>query len=341
MKLVNPLIIFFILAALILPDAQADLRHIQVNDSMPVFSLQDHQGKDFTYQHGQSQVWLFAFIDANQLQSQKALNAIADLLKQVRVKKKSLKLVAISTKAVSADTDQPLGCAIEQDFPILLDKEYELWGKLGVIVTPTFLLVDQNDRVSWIKSGSGYDFQPELKNALWELFGLTEKRQILQNTKVHALENDSDLAKMRRHLKMAKLLEKKNRITAAIEEMRKAQALVPDSLETQIELGQLLCRNGQSKEALEIAEKIDPNDHVENAAKKFIIGWAYHQLGDLDQAEELLTEATVLNPKSARVLYELGKVCRAKGKTEKALNAFHLALADIFGDTKPNTIVQD
>ena len=140
---------------------------------------------------------------------------------------------------------------------------------------------------------------------------------------------------------MAKLLEKKYRIDAAIAEMQKALVLVPDSMEAQIELGQLLCRNGQSKEALAIAEKIDPNDHVESAAKKFITGWAHHQLGDLDQAEQLLTEATVLNPKSARVLYELGKVCRAKGKTKKALDAFHLALADIFGDTKPTTTVQD
>ena len=341
MTLVKPGAVFIVLATITLSNVQASLRHIQINDPMPAFTLKDQQGSDIAYQHGQSQVWLFAFIAPDQSQTQKALEAIANLLKQVRAKGKALKLVAISTKDISTEANQSLRCSIEQKFPILLDKDYELWGKLGVIVTPTFLVVDQSDQVSWLKSGSGYDFEPELKTALWELFGLVEKKQAAQEEKVHALKNDTELAKMRRHLKMAKLLEKKNRIDAAIEEMRKAQALVPDSIETKIELGQLLCRNGQSQEALELVEKIDPNDHVENAAKKFIAGWAYHQLGDLDQAEKLLSEATVLNPKSARVLYELGKVCRAKGKMEKALDAFQLALADIFGEPKPTKSIQD
>lgn len=330
-----------ILIAATFSNANADLRNIQVNDLMRSFTLKNLEGKDFSYQQGQKQVWLFTFISADQPQTQKALNSIAAVIKQVREKEKTLKLIVISTKKVPNDFYRSLQKAIEQDFSILLDTNYQLWGKLGIIVTPSFLIVDQKDTITWIKSGYSYDFEPNLKTALWQAMGLIEKQQTQKKTEVKSLENNTHLAKMRRHLKMAKLLEKKNRIEAAIAEIRKAQALVPDSSEAQIELGQLLCRNAQSKEALEIANKIDPNDHVERAAKHFITGWAYHLLGDLDQAEEHLIEATVLNPKSARVLYELGKVYRANGKTQKALDAFQLALAEMFGEPKPSTTVQD
>jgi len=320
---------------------EARLRHIQVNDSMPDFVLKDFQGKEFTYHHAQNQVWLFAFIRPDQSQTQKAWNTISNLLKQLDQNEKNLTLVAISTNEISTEIKQSLKDSTGQAFSILYDKDYKLWGQLGVIVSPTFVLVDQNDQVTWIMSGLSFDFESELKKRLWEAFGLIKKSENSEEVIVHALKNNTNLAKMRRHLNMAKLLEKKFCVDAAISEMRKAQVLMPGSVETQIELGQLLCRNGQGKEALEIAEKIDPNNHVEQSAKKFIAGWAHHQLGHLDMAEQFLTEATVLNPKSARVLYELGKVFRAKGKTEKALDAFQLALADIFGDTQPSTTIQD
>ena len=60
-----------------------------------------------------------------------------------------------------------------------------------------------------------------------------------------------------------------------------------------------------------------------------------------DASTSFTITAGLLNPKSARVLYELGKVYRTNGKTQKALDAFQLALAEMFGEPKPATTIQD
>jgi tetratricopeptide (TPR) repeat protein len=63
-----------------------------------------------------------------------------------------------------------------------------------------------------------------------------------------------------------------------------------------------------------------------------ISGWAKRQMGELDAAEKILLEATTLDPKSARSLFELGKVYQAAQKIDKAMTAYHKALSIIFDE---------
>jgi tetratricopeptide (TPR) repeat protein len=97
-------------------------------------------------------------------------------------------------------------------------------------------------------------------------------------------------------------------------------------------IGELLCRTGQSEKALDAIEKIKTTKQIDAAQVLLISGWAKRQLGDLESAEKLLLETVAMHPKSSRAFYELGKVYRAEGQTEKAMQVFYKALALIFGE---------
>jgi len=51
----------------------------------------------------------------------------------------------------------------------------------------------------------------------------------------------------------------------------------------------------------------------------------------LDDAESLLERALELDPRSTRILYELGRVSESAGSTEKALAYYRRALDEVFG----------
>jgi Tfp pilus assembly protein PilF len=63
-----------------------------------------------------------------------------------------------------------------------------------------------------------------------------------------------------------------------------------------------------------------------------ISGWAKRQTGDLETAEKLLREATKIDPKSARALFELGKVYQSKQQVDKAMNLYREALTILFDE---------
>ena len=144
---------------------------------------------------------------------------------------------------------------------------------------------------------------------------------------VETLTPASVTARMNRHLKMGKMLANKGRLESAITELAKAQELAPASVEIMLELGQLLCRRSRSKEALELIANIKTEKNIEQAMLKLISGWAYRQMGDLTQAQKLLNESLQLNPKSARALFELGKIHHAHNEHEKAMQTYYRALA--------------
>ena len=131
---------------------------------------------------------------------------------------------------------------------------------------------------------------------------------------------------------MAKMLEKKGRFDSAIAEVRKAQALDADSVEPILELGELLCRTGKGKAALETIEKVRTIERRDKARVLLISGWAQRLGGDLASAEKQLLEATKLDPKSVRAHFELGQLFQAKGEKDKALAAYHKALTLVLGE---------
>ena len=213
---------------------------------------------------------------------------------------------------------------------ILLDSKYKLWGKFGIIATPTAVISDTNDKVLYVKAGYGYDFVPTLRAYVNQALGIAQKTAPEDAGRVKTISNNTIAARIKRHLQMSKMLEQKGRLESAIAEIQKARKLDPNSPEAALELGELFCRAGRSKAALDITESLSVTSRLDKSKLLLISGWAKRQMGELDTAEKLLIEATKLDPESSRALFELGKIYQAKQQNDKAMETYYKALTIIF-----------
>ena len=309
----------------------AALRKMKLGDTMPEFSLPDSTAKVFEYKHNRKRVLAMVFLSADQKQSKSAASDIQQILADLRAKAEPFDFFGIMTEPPKSDFFESTDS--KPAFPVLLDSQYKLWGKLGIIARPTVLIIAKDDKALWIRAGHGYDFAPALRSNLSYALGIAGKDAPKKAVKAKSLTNNSAGARIKRHLQMAKILETKGRFDSAIAEVCKAQALDPNSIEPALELGELFCRAGKGKDALETVRNVQTATRRDKARLLLISGWAKRQTGDLNTAENDLLEATKLDPKSTRGYFELGQIYQAKGDKDKALAAYHRALTLVLGDS--------
>ncbi|MHC4175190.1 MAG: tetratricopeptide repeat protein, partial [Planctomycetota bacterium] len=165
-----------------------------------------------------------------------------------------------------------------------------------------------------------------------QALGIAQQIDPNDASRVKTVTNTTVAARIKRHLQMARILQQKGRLESAIAEVRKAKDLDPNSIQVALELGELFCIAGQSKEALDVVKMVKTTKRFDRARLLLISGWAKRQAGQLDAAEKLLLETTTLNTKSSRAFFELGKIYQARRQTDKAMMSYYKALAQVFGE---------
>jgi len=328
------ILVLVLLMQIFLPAApsQAGLRKTKIGDIMPEFSLPDSNGVSFTYKHGGNKVLAIALMPTTPGQFQRIATEIEQAVADLQKKAEEIDLVGVLSGQAGKEALASGKLPATKAFRVLLDEKYELWGKLGVIAVPTVLVVGKDDKILWIKAGYDYNFVPVARVYLNQALGVAQEATAEDAAKFKTVANYTLAARAERHLQMAKMFEEKGRIDSAVAETQKAIELDPNSVETVLELGALLCRAGRSKEALDVAEKLDVTKGPVGAERLLIAGWAKRQLGNLEAAEKDLLEATRMDMRSGRGFFELGRVYQAKGEKDKALEAYYHALTLVFGE---------
>lgn len=326
-------VILVVLVCLFLPrqNIKGSTRRIGIGNKMPEFSASDTSGKVFDYKHGVGKVLMAVFLSTNQKNSAQAAADIKGIVTKLAGQAKRLNIVVAiddpnSQTFFRSDPNEPV-----VGIHVVADTEYKLWGKFGIIATPTVIISDTNDTVLWVKAGHSYDFVPVIRARLNQALGIAQEIDPNDASRVKTVTNATVTARIKRHLQMAKMLQAKGRIESAINEVRKAKELDPNSVEAALELGELFCRVGKNEAALNIVERIKATKRLDKARLLRISGWAKRQMGDLETAEKYLLEATKLDAKSARGFFELGQVYQAKGDKDKAIAAYYRALTLVFG----------
>jgi tetratricopeptide (TPR) repeat protein len=312
--------------------ANAGDRRLAVGKKVPEFSATDIAGRMFHYKPGEGKVLVAIFLSAGQKGSTRAAAEIEMILTKLDPNTEGL-VVVVAVDDANGDPCFPP----KQDWPtkdshIFLDTEYRLWGKFGIIATPTVVIGGKDGKVLWVEAGHGYNFAPVVRARLNQALGIAQEISPEDAGRVKTVANTTVAARVKRHLQMSKILLEKGRFESAIAEVRKAKGLDPNSVEATLELGELLCRVNKAEAALSAIETIETTTKNQKARTLLISGWAKRQMGELDAAEKLLLDATTLDPKSGRVFFELGKVYQARGQLEKAVRAYYNALALVFGE---------
>ena len=306
-------------------------RRLSAGETMPEFTAVDLAGQTFGYKHGGERVLMVVFLSAGHERAARAAADIQLVVSELGNDANNLDvLVAVDDPNATYFKSKDDGPA--KTFRIVSDADFKLWGKFGIIVTPTVIVAGADDKVVWAKPGHGYTFAPLLRSNLNRALGIAQESKSDPNdvVKVKAVVNDTATARIKRHLQMARILENKGRLESAIAQLQQAKELDPNSVDVVVALAELHCRTGQGKKALDAVNQVNTANRLEKARLLLISGWATRQMGELDAAEKLLLEATTLNPKFARAFFELGKIYQAREQPEKAMTSYYRALALIF-----------
>ncbi len=330
-----PMRILAVICLLVSSQCYGQLRRVAVGDKMPEFSLSDANGVEFSYKHGKKKVLAVMFVSQKQQNSARALVTAKCVVGQLHSEGVSgFELVVVTTEEPNATFVE--SCMKENEWLVrlLVDNKYQLWGKLGVIAMPTVVVCDKDDVVFWTKAGYGHDFEQGLRAYLQEALGLIGKGEASKSFEVKTLKNTGTQARLTRHLRMGKILEDKGHHKSAIRELRKGLTFDPNSGQVAVELGRLLCKTGQGQAAVELVSTVKVSNRIEQARLLELSGWARRQMGQLEDAEKDLLEATKLDPRAARAFFELGKLYRGQGKTDQAVEAYHEALRLLFDEPR-------
>jgi tetratricopeptide (TPR) repeat protein len=321
------------LSSVIYGAASASARRIQQGATMPEFSAVDTEGKPFSYKRSSSQALMLVFLSSQQKRSQKVIEDIKSVLSDIPADKLTSLQVAFIMQNVD---NREFIASIQKDSPVEMqiigDKQYKIWGKFGVIATPTVLISDAAGKVLCVKPGHTYDFAPVIKFRLFQSLDIPNGISSDDVSGVRTVANSTMPAKAKRHLQMAELLSRKNRFSPAIEQAQMAYEIDPNSAEVALMLGELLCQTGQPQEAVKLVNSLSGRSDREKARINLVMGWAKRQLGQLKEAEKFLQEGIKQDSTSPRLRFELGRIYQKRKDSERAMQTYFQALQLIYPD---------
>ena len=306
-------------------------RRIQQGATMPEFSAVDTAGKPFVYRRSSNQVLMLVFLSSQQKRSQEAIEDINSVLSCIPADK----LTSLQVVFVMQNVDnREFITSIQKDAPVVVqiigDEQYKIWGKFGVIATPTVVISDPLGKVLCVKPGHAYDFAPVVKFRLFQALDIPFDVSSDDASNVRTVANSTMSAKAKRHLQMAELLSRKGRVSSAIEQAQMAYEIDPNSSEVALMLGELLCQAGQPQEAIKLVSSLSGRSDREKARINLVMGWAKRQLDQLEEAEKFLQEGIKQDPTSPRLRFELGRIYQKRNDSERAMQTYFRALQLIY-----------
>jgi tetratricopeptide (TPR) repeat protein len=310
--------------------AGATTRQLSVSESMPEFTVQDVKGHELSNAKDGTAM-LLAFLSPGKKPSVQALADLDKIVLNLGKASDRLLYVAVSDDPNLATAPLDQG-GVSRMRHLVVDAQYKLWGKYGVIASPTVFVADPHGKIALIKAGYGYDFAPVVQAKLRAVLGLETENLAVEAGQVKTLDNNKPASKAAQHLQMAKMLEQKRKYDSALEQLGMALKLDPGSVEIALEIGRLYCRASKPDKAIETVKPLAPAGNEQLALRAFILGKSYRMMKDWAQAEKNLLDALKYNPKDSEALYELGRVYHLQDQKEKALDLYSKSLELIYGN---------
>ena len=302
-------------------------RRIPEGALVPEFSAVDTTGKPFVCRRSSGKVLILAFLSSEKKRSQEAVEDIFGALSSIPPERlTSLQVAFVMQNVDNRQFIESIRKGAPTVIHILDDDRYDIWGKLGVIATPTVLITDPQGKVLCVKPGHAYDFAPVVKSRLFQALEIPYGAGGDKAATVRTVANSTVSARAKRHLQMAQLLARKGKIGSAIEQAQMAYEIDSNSPKVALELGELLCRAGQAQKAIKLVSAVPVENNRDKARVNLALGWANRQMGKLEKAEEFLQQGIGQDPTLPRLYFELGRIYQQRKDREKAMQAYFRAL---------------
>ena len=263
------------------------------------------------------QVTVLLFLRVGHDQSQQILTAAQEALEGLP----AAQVLVVLSGAQSAE--QVAAFAGETELPIILDPNFEIVGGFIVRVWPSTIVVLTDGRELTRSTGVPRSYTTDLNAWLAFAAGQIDETVLQQRLASTDAVTDTPEQVAQRHLEVAQRLLDKDLVRQALVELDRGLEVQPNHARLQLAKARALLLLRQPETALALlARMVEPTLEARTGVLK---GGALVQLGEWDQAIEVLEAAIRLNPDPSEAYYFLGVAYQHKGRSDDAAGAFRSA----------------
>jgi pentatricopeptide repeat protein len=257
-----------------------------------------------------------------------ALQDLASLRQQMaRVKDESdWNVLLIVAQDVSAEQLHEEKVKKNISATILHDKNREIFGRYGVIVLPSFVVVDAKGMIVTTLSGYPLNFSDFIRDALLYSRGQMTRQQFETTSRDSAASiapPDEQQLKVERQAGLARQLFRRGYVEVALEKFEQVYQLDNHYLPARIGMTRCLVKLGRIVEAEVILKDMLRKDPKLSEASR-IMAWIEILRGgeELNSALRRLDMILTLNHNDAEAHYLKGRIYEAQGNIEQAMTEY-------------------
>jgi tetratricopeptide (TPR) repeat protein len=277
----------------------------------------DLAGKELSVPHAsQATVLLFLRIDQEQ-----TTDTVAGIKKALEKLPAVQVLVVLSGKL---PTDRVTAFAKKNTWPVILDPEYKIVGRLQIRVWPTNIVILPSGEEVKRFTGMPQSYLRSLDAYLAFAAGRIDRAALDKSLASSDVVGDSNQQMAARHLQVARRMMEKRMLDQAWRELGEALKLQPNDPELQLTKAEILLLLNKPSEAVAVLNGLDAKS-TESSRFGLLKGSALVAMGKFDQAIEVLKAAVKLNPNPGEAYYYLGVAYQNKKLWPQAAAAFRAA----------------
>lgn len=300
-----------------------DLRNIKRGEPVPGFRLPAIDGSVIDGEALKGSVVVVVCLSAEQRRSE--LAAMDSFSVVQGMGSEPVKLVHVTADAVQKAYFEKFRSDRGISAMLAFDPDRALFGKLGLIVFPTTIVMNKDGKLAEVISLHSAGYKNMLEAYIQHTLGKITDEQLKQRLAARSTEEGTPKSFASAHRALARSLRQKGNLDGAREELAKAREQDPENKEVMLDIADLDIAMGKIDEAEAMVQNVLASQPDHRRAKQ-LKGIALFTRGKYDEAEIVMVDALKLNPNPEVMHYYLGQICEKKGDSAKALEHYREAL---------------
>ncbi len=237
--------------------------------------------------------------------------------------KRHIRLLSINVQGDDPSTIKKIIDNSQSGIEVYADHDRAIYGKLGLFVMPTILLVDK-DGVAVAGYGYSPDVVDRLKGAVEIMLGEKPPEQVQAELGPQIQEMSTEEKISRRHMHLGLIMMRRGHLETALRELSKAIEIVPDLVQANYGIGCIYLKLNQLENAEKYLVKADAlgADFVDT---EVCYGELNRLKGNFGEAIKGLKDILQADPENFKARYILGKVYVDQNRQKEAMSEFKKA----------------
>jgi tetratricopeptide (TPR) repeat protein len=309
-----------------------DLRNIRRGEPMPAYRLPTISGETVESDALKGRVIVMVCLSAEQRRSELAAMDASAVV--AGFEPGEVFLVYVTADAIHKAYFEKFRSDRNITAPLAFDADRALFANLGLIVYPTTIVIGADAKLMQVMSLHDGEYRHTLHAYVRHALGQISDQELGDEMSQPSARNGTPKSTASAHRAMARSQRERGNLLAARDELLKAREQDPTDREIQLDMADLELALGDLEEAEEIIALVLESEPDHRRAKQ-LKGIALYRRDMLDEAQMMLEESIVLNPRPELAHYYLGLICEENGDQAGAVSHYRIALQHLLGVPSP------